>query len=256
MGNWYENNLRLFREERTALASAFPLLQLVVVGPEFKINSNFFLKHEAAVVIGTYNLIRPELTDEIEYKLALVFPNDYPKNCPVMYCDDPKLPIGNIDRHILKDGGACLGVKCEITMRWQANRTLMRFLKDFVEPFLVWQTYYDIFQKPPEWGERSHSVPGILEFYAELLKVPIDSNLVGFMKLLARKNLPKGHELCPCNSGRQLRTCHRELVYDARLKVPWIAVEHDLDVLKNYTKALCGELPKKYDLEQVNKYNC
>jgi hypothetical protein len=231
MGNWYENNRKLFREERIALAAAFPLLQLVIVGPEFRINSHFVLKHEFAVVQGTYSLCDPNLMSDIEYKIVLVFPPDYPKNCPVMYCNDPKLPIGNIDRHIMGDGSACLGVKGEIAMRWQSNRTLVHLLKDFVEPFLVWQACYDIFQKPPEWGERSHLGPGILEFYAELLNVPVDSNVAGFMKLLARKNQPKGHEICPCDSGQRLRNCHRELVYANRLKVPWLAVQQDLEVL-------------------------
>jgi len=236
MGNWYENNRRLFREERISMAAAFPLLQLVIVGPEFRINSHYVLKHDFAVVQGIYGLYEPNLMCDIEYKIVLVFPPDYPKNFPVLYCNDPKLPIGNIDRHIMGDGSACLGVKGEIAMRWQSNRTLVQFLKDFVEPFLVWQAYYDIFQKPPEWGARSHFRPGILEFYAELLDMPLDSNLVGFMKLLARKNQPKGHEICPCDSGQRLRNCHRDLVYENRLKVPWLAVQEDLEVLNKGIK--------------------
>ena len=236
MGNWYENNRKLFRKERIALAAAFPLLQLVIVGPEFRINSHFELKHESAIAKGTHSLCEPNLMSDIEYKIVLVFPPDYPKNWPVMYCNDSKLPIGNIDRHIMGDGSACLGVKGEIAKRWQLNRTLVHFLKDFVEPFLAWQAYYEIFQKPPEWGGRPHGGPGILEFYAELLNVPIESNVVGFMKLLARKNRPKGHEICPCDSGQRLRNCHRELVYANRLKAPWLAVQQDLEVLNKDTK--------------------
>ena len=85
-------------------------------------------------------------------------------------------------------------------------------------------------------GGRSHFGQGILEFYAEWLDIPLDSNLVGFMKLLARKNHPKGHEICPCGSGQRLRNCHRDLVYANRLKLPWLAVQKDLEVLNKGIK--------------------
>ena len=57
MAQWCEGNNKLFREERRALASAFPLLRLAVVGPGFKINSVCILKHECAIVHGIYNLV-------------------------------------------------------------------------------------------------------------------------------------------------------------------------------------------------------
>ncbi|MBW2108907.1 MAG: SEC-C domain-containing protein [Deltaproteobacteria bacterium] len=51
------------------------------------------------------------------------------------------------------------------------------------------------------------------------------------MGLLARKNRPKGHEPCPCNSGRKLRDCHRNLVYKLRQRLGWRDVRRDLDTL-------------------------
>ena len=231
MAQWYESNRKLFREERKALASACPLLRLAVVNPEFKLNSVCELKQECAVVHGAYSLHISDTSRQIDYGIVLVLPSNFPKLSPAMFCNDPKLPIGNIDRHIMTDGRACLGVQAEIRMRWPPGSRIVEFLENLVAPILAWQAYYDAYQKPPPWGERSHYKQGILEFYAELLGRPVDSSVVGFMRLLARKNRPKGHERCPCNSGKRLRNCHRDLVYDARQRVAWQNVEHDLVVL-------------------------
>ncbi|MGW8159496.1 MAG: SEC-C metal-binding domain-containing protein [Desulfoprunum sp.] len=34
-------------------------------------------------------------------------------------------------------------------------------------------------------------------------------NVIDFIRLLARKHTPQGHELCPCGSGNKLRNCHK-----------------------------------------------
>lgn len=232
MAQWYESNRRLFREEREALASsACPLLRLAVVAPGFRINSACRLKRESAVVHGMYSLHVPDSDREIEYGVVLVLQGNYPKRPPEMFCNDPKLPIGNIDRHIMSDGRACLAVHAEIGRRWPPGSTIIDYLDNLVAPFLAWQAYYDEYQKPPPWGEHSHGAQGIIEYYANLLGRSTDCSVVGFMRLLARKNRPKGHEPCPCNSGKRLRDCHRDLLYDIRQRVAWQDAAHDLTVL-------------------------
>ena len=214
MRQWYESNRKLFREEMKILASACPLMRLEVVGPGFKINSKYSLEYDSAIAHGTFTLQIPDSFRQLEYGIVLVLPKNYPKRPPVMFCNDPKLPIGDIDRHIMTDGRACLGVQADIGMRWSPDSTIVGFLDNLGAPFLAWQAYYEVHQKPPPWGERSHFSQGILEFYAEFLDRPPDSTVVRFMRLLARKNCPKGHEPCPCASGKPLRQCdsHRELI--------------------------------------------
>jgi len=232
MNQWYKSNGKLFSEEREEIASTCPLMRLVVVGPGFKINSVLSLRREGVVAHGIFNLKIPDSCREIEYRIVLVFPENYPKRPPDMFCDDPKLPIGNIDRHIMSDGRACLGVQAEIGMRWRVCSNVSDFLETLVAPFLAWQAYYDVYQKPPSWGERSHHKKGILEFYAELLGTSVDATVIDFMRLLARKNNPKGHEYCPCGSGERLRNCHRELIYAMRERVSWKDVKQDLEFLQ------------------------
>ena len=231
MTPWYKSNRKLFREERAAVASDAPLLGMVIAGPEFRLNSETVLKRESVVVHGTYGISIPDSAQQIEYGISILMPIKYPKQPPVMFCNDPKLPVGNIDRHIMKDGSACLGVYADIMMRWLLKPSIVNFLENFVAPFLVWQAYYDAHQKPPSWGQRPHFAEGIIEYYAELLGMNKCQSVVEFMKLLARKNRPKGHERCPWGSGERLRNCHRELLYNTREKVAWQYVAKDLQTV-------------------------
>lgn len=231
MTQWYKNNQKLFREEKETLAIVAPRLEIIIADKGFKLNRESSLKHESAVVHGIYRISVPDSAQQFEYGISLFIPEKYPNQPPIMFCNDPKLPTGNIDRHIMRDGSACLGVYGDILLRWGDNSNMANFLENFVAPFLVWQIYYDAYQKPPPWGQRSHFSKGIMEFYAEFIGIPNGPQIIEFMKLLARKNCPKGHETCPCGSGKRLRNCHRDLLYDIRERVSWQYVAHDLAVI-------------------------
>jgi hypothetical protein len=226
---WYKSNQRLFREERGTLVSAAPLMGMIIAGPDYRPNKVSFLKEESVVVNGTYGISIPDSKDQIEYGICILLLERYPKQLPILFCNDPKLPIGNIDRHILSDGSACLGVYADLMTRWSMKSDIANFLENFAAPFLVWQAYYDADHKtPPSWGRRSHFTDGIIEYYAELLDMNERGTIIAFMKLLARKNRPKGHEQCPCGSGEWLRNCHRRLLYSTREKVKKEYVVTDL----------------------------
>ncbi len=225
MRQWYQNNRRLFRKEREALAVYSPLMMLSVVGPGFQVSPTLVTKFECAVAHGTHILNTPGIEPDVEYNITLWFPDDYPNSFPIMFCIDDKLPIEMLDRHILSDGQACLEVGPEIRRRWPKGSSITDFIEKLVNPFLAWQVYYDAFGKPPAWGERAHGITGIIDYYAELLGIDEDSNVLGFMELLSRKNQPKGHEPCPCGSCLKLRDCHREELNRAREKTFWADVK-------------------------------
>jgi len=58
-----QNNQRLFREERNALASKHPRLELQLLGPGASINRHIGLKREAAVAMGVFVLDVPDTTE-------------------------------------------------------------------------------------------------------------------------------------------------------------------------------------------------
>jgi hypothetical protein len=228
---WYKSNQKLFRQEKESVASRYPSLTLEILGPGTAINKYVSLKTERAVAYGVYHLLIPSTDQEIGYSIAVCLRDAYPREVPVMFCNDPKLPL-DIDRHILNDGRACLGVTAEVQHKWTSAPNIVSFLDELVAPFLAWQVYYDAYECPPTWDQRSHGKKGIWEFYAEILGLETSANIEGFMDLLARKNTPGGHELCPCGSGQRLRSCHRGAVCAAREKVNWQDVKIDLDLLK------------------------
>jgi hypothetical protein len=231
MAQWYKGNRKLYLQERAALASYFPLLRLLVAETGFCLNKKSVIKDEAAVVHGTFGISAPNSTRQIEYGISIIIPERYPKYFPFLFCNDQKLPIGNIDRHIMEDGSACLGVYGEMYMLWEDDPNIVSFLNNFVAPFLVWQVYYDAYQKPAPWGQRAHFSEGIIEFYGELIGNQDRYQIISFMKLLARENCPKGHEICPCGSGERLRNCHKKLLYDIRERISWKYVFHDLAII-------------------------
>ena len=235
MASWFENNRRLFREEKEALAAACSLMRLAVVESGFLINTVCWLIRKCALAHGTYILQAPDVEHKIGYRIALLVADDHPQVAPLMFSNDPKLPIGDSDRHIMRDGRACLGVQAEIGQGWPPGSNFVTFLQKLVAPFLAWQAYYDFYSCAPPWGERSHTEKGIMEFYAELLGDFADPALLSFMGLLARKNKPKGHELCPCGSGKKLHDCHKGLVSIARTRAAWQDVETDLRAYKQTT---------------------
>lgn len=230
MSRWY-NNRQKFSFERERLVEEHPFLRLVIVPSGFVINSVLYFKDECAVVHGTYELDTADMAGSIDYRIVVVLPNNYPKDCPVLFCDDPKLPIGNIDRHIMANGQACLGVHAEIGVRWPDGSTILDFLKNLVQPFLVWQAHYDLYGEAPPWGERAHSEVGIISFYKEILEIEEDRVIPSFMGLLARKNHPQGHETCPCGSGKRLRDCHRRAIDATRIILASRDVQNDIDSL-------------------------
>ena len=215
---------------------ACPLMVLSIVGPGFNLNAVTRVTRECAVAHGTYILKAPDGSQSIEYVIAIWFPEKYPQQHPELFCNDPKLPIGDINRHIMSDGSSCLGVHADTNTRWAAEPNITSFLNNFAAPFLAWQAHYDEYKMAPPWGERSHAGEGILEFYAELLGVWADSTVLRFMQLLARKNTPRGHEPCPCNSGKRLRNCHRELIYAVRKRVFWRNAAQDLETYRKGTQ--------------------
>lgn len=233
MSRWY-NNLQLFNMERDRIAQEYPMLRMIIASAGFRINSAIQLWKESVVVHGSYELQIPDSEDSEQFGIVLVLPDNYPKSPPMLFCNDPRLPIDELDRHILTYGQACLGIGADIGMRWPAGSTTADFLKDLVAPFLIWQAYYEVFGEPPPWGERKHFGPGILQFYKELLGETEDVTLINFIRLLARKNTPKGHEWCPCGSGKRLRNCHKNLVLETRQRLQWQYVQQDLDTLLNW----------------------
>ena len=160
-----------------------------------------------------------EVTPDVGYTTSLEIPRGYPRELPILRCDQVEIPW-ELDRHVITDNGhACLCARSEYRLHWPEGCSLSDFIERLVKPFFLGQFYYDTHGCWPPTGARSHGWTGIVESYAEFCAPLGDTSsetIIRVMRLLSRKNDPQGHEVCPCGSGRRLRTCHGGIVADLR----------------------------------------
>lgn len=202
---WYLRDPAMAERERHRIMQAFPELSLETDNAR------------SAVVTGVLRIV-----GDLGYSTYLIVPNDYPKGVPVLWCDPKEIPW-NVDRHVYADTGrACLCVTSESRVHWPPGSDLTDFLSRLVVPYLLGQLYYDVHGHWPPTGQRSHGREGILEAYREFLEPlgSVSENVIhDTMRLMARITDPKGHDICPCGSGRKLRKCHRLLFSQLRRSI-------------------------------------
>ena len=243
MSQWFEADPEYFQKEQAAVIAEQPGLPLEIAPMGTRVTESNSFTRDCAICRGTYVLRVPDSNRSYDFMITVITRPNHPKDLPLLCCDDPKLPAGFYNRHIMSDSMACLGVGAEIKRRWHPENGLVGFFHDFVSQFLAWQVYYETNGHAPPTGQRAHFGKGILEFYAEDLGLPDLSGVPDFMKLLAKQDRPKGHLICPCGSGKKLRDCHGDLIWRARENLPWQHVRDDfaqLDIGKDARTPLIG----------------
>ena len=176
-----------------------------------------------------------EIAPSISYTINLLVPRKYPHDVPVLYCNRDEIPW-EADRHVFESSGiACLCARSEFRKHWPAGSRLTLFFERLIVSFLVGQFYYQTHGQWPDSGQRAHGPKGILEAYREFAS-PIgdvsNSTMIRLMVVLARDREPKGHEWCPCGSGKILRKCHIEFVRTLRRQVQPEHARLDLEYLQ------------------------
>jgi hypothetical protein len=99
------------------------------------------------------------------------------------------------------------------------DHTFETFLTGIIHDYFVSQTYFEARGDWP-FGERSHGDAGVMESFADLLDVDNDATIVLEHLRLLSMNKVKGHNPCPCGSGRKLRDCHRDKVEELKKRIP------------------------------------
>ena len=203
---WYERYPMTVEREQTRIKQTFPTLTLdTATGGE-------------AMVTGVLEVI-----PEVGFSTLLVIPHNYPSGVPILRCNQKEIPW-NADRHVYPNGVACLCVASEYRTHWPKGSDITDFLSKLVVPYFVAQSYFDAHEHWPATGQRSHGRAGIIESYRELLSSlgSVNERTVhDTIKLMARVSPPKGHDPCPCGSGRKLRKCHRELFWKLHNQIDW-----------------------------------
>jgi hypothetical protein len=217
---WYWKSERS-AHEALELRERFPTLEL-------KLD---FAKREAEVT-GVL-----PLTDEVGYQVRILIPPGYPEEVPALLCSPNEVPRKDY-RHNSGEY-ACLCARCDYRKYWPRGSTLPNFIESLVVPFLTCQHYYDIHGHWPQSGEREHGAPGIVQAYNDFCRPlgEVTGAMIGrVVRILAVSGLPKGHNPCPCGSGKRIRDCHRSEIEQMRSMIsPRDAAQDLADLLGRQT---------------------
>ncbi|MEM5491846.1 SEC-C domain-containing protein [Hoeflea sp. AS16] len=142
------------------------------------------------------------------YQVKVLITAGFPTENPVVFEQGGRIPR-TVNRHVFpEEGSCCLGVWEEWLLTAPDHR-FETFLTGPMQDYFISQTYFEANGMWP-FGERSHGMLGVVEAYSDLLEVPQDAKIiVAYLNLLSLSQI-KGHQLCPCGSGRRLRHCHRD----------------------------------------------
>lgn len=180
---------------------------------------NYDLSYNNHIYSGSCNLI---------LQISKRFPSEIPK---LFLLERPP----NME-HFFSDGSACLATVGELTKYLVTKPSFTEFFNDFIHPFIFTTRWFLDFNSYP-FGERSHGLSGILDFYVNDCELSVES-LQEMFRIVKYKKY-RGHNYCFCGSEKKLRKCHGQEI---------LSIMND-DVLRN-------TLIQEYDyiLQEVKRY--
>ena len=200
---WHEANPAFYAKEKEQVEAANPNLHFSTRNGKVFLSGSFPLKDGERVVD--------------RYFIEIEFPFNYPCDLPMVREVGGRIPH-TADRHMYANGVACLFVPDERAWICPEGTSLLEFLDGPVRNFFLGQSVFEMEGVWP-FGQRSHGVQGILEFYAEILGTNDRATIIRYLDVLRRKHV-KGHWPCPCGSDQRLRKCHLSQIVELRQKIP------------------------------------
>lgn len=118
--------------------------------------------------------------------------------------------------HRYMNGKLCLEATPRIMIECTHNNDFdfECWFNGFLTPYFFTLEYYKRFGDYP-FGERSHGITGILEYYKEYFNLTSIQQTRAFLKQVSKMKRYRGHLLCPCGSKKRIRNCHRDEVITA-----------------------------------------
>lgn len=107
--------------------------------------------------------------------------------------------------HLYPDGMLCLATDVDMQIAFTEEPSLVRWMRNYVEPYFVSYEYYERYGSFP-MGERPHGSAGIIQSYMDFFDAD-ELQAKRMIYFLAYKNY-RGHQPCPCGSGIRMRKCH------------------------------------------------
>jgi ferredoxin-thioredoxin reductase catalytic subunit len=193
-----EMNREIIQKQFLELTSIYQRLSLVDEGEP----KNFLIKG----ILDFTGRGKDQLISD-SFEIEILIPETFPNVPPSVKEIGGRIPS---TFHHYDDGSLCLGTPLHIRMSFLQNPTLLGYVQDLVIPYLFSYCYWKKFGRMP-FGELSHGRKGIMEYYRELFQLNSDISTIKLLKIIAEDNY-RGHQTCPCGSGKILRQCHGEIL--------------------------------------------
>ena len=162
------------------------------------------------------------------YEIEINISDSYPIKIPVV--KEVGSRILSKFEHIYSDRSLCLATEADIHIELNPNYDLLDFIEKFVISYLFSYSFFEKYKVFP-FGERSHGLDGIVEFYEDYFNVESYSKVLKLLEYTCNK-IYRGHDLCPCGSGKRIRDCHKKSVLNLIDKNVGHVLKNELDQMK------------------------
>ena len=162
------------------------------------------------VIIGSIDVNKcfNDFTVAQNYKIEVQIPKNEEKLPNVL---DAGHHIMRDYPHLYSDRSLCLATETDIRFRYIEGFDLVDWMGTYVENYYYSYEYYQRFGVFP-FGERGHGDKGVLETYQEIFDVNSTTAAKNVLSYIVSHKKYRGHHLCPCNSGKKVRDCHKEII--------------------------------------------
>ncbi len=190
--SWYDDQKELFYREQKQVEAKYP-------GLHFKV------EEDKLHLTGKFNfqaIYEDELIEDF-YEIDILFPDNYPKDVPVVWEIGDKIEK---DYHCHSNGTLCLETYVETYKEFSKAPDILNFIEALLIPYLYRYSYIKKFGKAP-FSECEHGVAGIIQWHQEYFELTDNLKILNLL-LIVIENKYRGHLRCPCGSNKRLRNCH------------------------------------------------
>lgn len=188
---------KILNEDIAAALECYPELQLISNKETKFLKGKYIISDNNGVVQG-------------EYEIAIVIPKMYPNEFPLLLELSKNIPRED-DRHIDKNGWACVEIDQNIALKSKKGISIKEFIANYVHRYFCWQLRYEAGDKEglEEWA---HHDKGTLQFYKENLNTEDIKTIIKILRTLSESPLPQRNVLCICGSNKKYKLCHENLI--------------------------------------------
>ncbi len=227
---WYRQNPTQLEDDRQQLSSCQPELLMVDTGDGVLFRGGFRVEDDG-VLCDRF---------DIEVELSPGSATDV----PVVRETSGRIPRKLDPHHVTKpDGTLCVVLPEEYWYKYPQGLRLAAFMQGPLRSHFAGQA---LVLKGESWPQKEwpHGPVGRLAFYCEILETTDFRAALRLMLMLVSGKV-KGHWACPCGSGKIIRDCHRQAIWNANERIPTELVQNGLDQFRMMMELLAAQRQKE-----------